>query len=74
MAPTIEQLEAMSDAEIRAAYNEQAANAVVGLEWYREELRRRALERQTASLVKLTWVLAALTAANVALVAVTVFA
>jgi hypothetical protein len=37
-------------------------------------LRRRALERQTASLVKLTWVLAGLTAANVVLVAVTIFA
>jgi hypothetical protein len=33
MAPTIEQLEAMSDAAIRAAYNESAANTVVGLEW-----------------------------------------
>jgi hypothetical protein len=71
MAPTIEELEAMSNAEIRALYNEEATHTVVGLEWYREELRRRALERQTAKLVTLTWVLAALTAVNVVLVAVT---
>jgi hypothetical protein len=31
------------------------ANVSEGLEWYREELRRRALDRQTATLVKLTW-------------------
>jgi hypothetical protein len=46
MAPTIEQLEAMSDAELRAAYNDVAQNTVTGLEWYREEMRRRAAERQ----------------------------
>jgi hypothetical protein len=73
MAPTIEQLEAMTDEEIRAKYNRMAVNVNEGLEWYREELRRRALDRQTGTLVKLTWFLAALTAANVVLVAVTTF-
>jgi hypothetical protein len=41
MAPTIDQLEAMSDAEVRAVYNERAATVSERLEWYREELRRR---------------------------------
>ena len=74
MAPTIEQLEAMTDAELRAKYNSLAVNASEGVEWYREELRRRALDRQTGTLVKLTWALAGLTAVNVVLVAVTAFA
>jgi hypothetical protein len=43
MAPTIEQLEAMTDAELRVEYNSIAAHTFVGLEWYREELRQRRL-------------------------------
>jgi hypothetical protein len=31
MAPTIEQLEAMNDEEVRAAYNEVSVNTVIGL-------------------------------------------
>ena len=73
MAPRIEQLEAMSDAEVRAEYNSIAANTAVGLAWYADELRRRATNRQTRALVTLTWVLAALTFVNVVLVAVAVF-
>ena len=68
MAPTIEQLEGMSDEEVRAAYNEIASHTTVGLEWYREELHRRALDRQTRLLVILTVAIAVLTAANVVLV------
>jgi hypothetical protein len=30
MAPTIEQLEAMNDEEVRAAYNEVSVNTVIG--------------------------------------------
>jgi hypothetical protein len=59
------QLEAMTDAEVRAAYNEVAANTFVGLEWYPEELRQRRLDRHTRKLEILTWVLAVLTFANV---------
>ncbi len=51
MAPKIGELEAMSDEEIRARYDNFAANVSEGLEWYREELRRRTLERQTRTLI-----------------------
>jgi hypothetical protein len=71
MAPTYEQLEAMSDAEVKARYNELSTNASEGLEWYREELHWRTLRRHTEALGRLTWVIVALTAANVVLVAFT---
>jgi hypothetical protein len=54
MAPTIEQLEATSDAEVRAEYNSIAANTAVGLPWYADELQRRATNRQTQALVSVT--------------------
>jgi hypothetical protein len=57
MAPTIEQLEAMSDAEVRAQYNEAAKNTGLGLQWW-HELMRRAVNRQTDTLIRLTWVIA----------------
>jgi hypothetical protein len=61
MAPTIEQLESMSDDELRAAYNDVARNTVIGLEWYREEMRRRGTERQTRALIRLTWAIVVFT-------------
>jgi hypothetical protein len=66
MAPTIEQLEGMTDAEVRAAYNRHAVNVSEGLEWHREELRRRATERQTRALIRLTWAIALFTIVLVA--------
>ncbi len=66
MAPTIEQLEAMSGTEIRARYNEIAKNAQEGLEWYRHELLRRDVARQTRWLIAMT---AVLTIATVRLIA-----
>jgi hypothetical protein len=72
VAPTIEELEGLSDEELRARYNEIAEHTVVGLEWYREELQRRQFARQTRWLVILTVVIAILTATNVVLVAVDV--
>jgi hypothetical protein len=74
VAPTIEQLEAMSDDEIKALYNDVAQHTVVGLSWYGEELHRRAAARETLALLRLTWILASLTLVNVVLVAVTAFA
>lgn len=64
MAPMIEQLERMSDAEVRALYNERAKNVSEGLERYREELRRREAKRQANTLRNLTWLIAGLTALN----------
>jgi hypothetical protein len=55
MAPTIEQLEAMSDEEVRAAYNENTLNTVVGLEWFREELHWRATDRRNRNIERLTF-------------------
>ena len=46
MAPTIEQLEAMSDAELHTQYNEVAKNTSLGLQWWGDELVRRAVNRQ----------------------------
>jgi hypothetical protein len=42
MAPTIEEIEAMSDPEVRDLYNETSTNTAVGLEWWREEIHWRA--------------------------------
>ena len=72
MAPTIERLEAMSDSELRATYNEVAENTSVGLEWYREELRRREAKRQADRLTLLTWIIAGLTLVNAIFVIYTV--
>jgi hypothetical protein len=47
MAPTIEQLEAMNDGEVRAQYNAAAT-----------ELVRGAVNRQTETLVRLTYLIA----------------
>jgi hypothetical protein len=75
--PKHEALEALSDDEIIARYNAEAANTVVGTDFYREELSRRRMAREssrtldlTRTIRTLTWVILALTAANVALVAV----
>ena len=53
IASTIEQIEAMSDAEVRAAYNAEA-RAVVGLEWWREEIHWRATDRRNRNIERLT--------------------
>jgi hypothetical protein len=73
VAPTIEELEAMSDQEVRRRYNEIATNTAVGLEWYREELQHRSIARQTETLVRLTKFIALPTIANAVLVALTLF-
>ena len=73
MAPTIEQLEQMSDAEVRARYNEKAETVGEGLEWYREELRRREANRQAQTLERLTWAITGLTALNAVFVGASVF-
>lgn len=71
MALKYEELQAMTDAELKAQYNEIATNTSVGLEWYREELRSRHLDRSERTLRRLTWFTALLAVANVVLVAAT---
>ena len=80
MAPKHDQLAAMSEEELVARYNDLAENTVVGTDFYREELARRQLSRESArmlsltnSMAKLTWVILALTAVNAGLVLVQVF-
>ena len=60
-----------TDAEVRASY--QVANEA-GQTWhvnfYRDEMRRRESARSEATMRRLTWVIAGLTAVNVAVVVV----
>jgi hypothetical protein len=68
MAPSYQQLLEMSDDELIAIHDRLAENTVLGVNYFLEELRRRALDRQTQRLVeltvaikRLTWVITALT-------------
>ena len=77
MAPKHAQLAAMSDEDLIARYNGQAENTVVGTAFYREELARRQMSRESArmlsltkTMARLTWVILALTAVNAGLVLV----
>lgn len=77
MAPKHDQLAAMSDEELIAHYNGHAEQTVVGTAFYREELARRQMARESARMLnltntvaKLTWVILGLTAVNAVLVLV----
>ena len=54
MADKLADLRAMSDEELVRAYDEVATVTMVGLDWYREELNRRAYERDAAAIRHLT--------------------
>ena len=71
-AASFAELERMSDKELRERHDQVARHTQVGLQWYLDELRRREVARQTRALVRLTWFIAAMTVANVVLVAVAV--
>jgi len=73
MAPTLKQLRAMSDQELEELHDRAATHTEVGTQWYIDEVRSRELARQTQTLVRLTWVITALTVANVAFVGWTLF-
>lgn len=75
--PKHAQIEALSDEELIARYDAAAANTVVGTGFYREEIARRRMARESARMLELTktirtltWVILGLTAANAMLVAV----
>ena len=75
--PTHEQLAVMSDEDIISRYNGMSEHTVVGTGFYREELMRRQMAREscrmlalTQTMARLTWVILALTAANAGLVLV----
>lgn len=62
MAYKIAQLRAMADEELIALHDREAPTAVVGLNYYLAELDRRENRRRTATMVRLTWAIFALTA------------
>jgi len=75
--PKYEALEALSKDEIIARYNAEAIDTVVGTGFYRDELVRRRMAHESSRMLDLTrtirtltWVILALTLANVTLVAV----
>ncbi|MFC7301101.1 hypothetical protein [Cognatiluteimonas weifangensis] len=79
--PKHAQLEALSDEDLIARYDAAAANTVVGTGFYREEIARRQMARESTRMLELTrtirtltWVILGLTAVNAALVAVQVWA
>jgi hypothetical protein len=54
MALKLASLLALSDEELIRTYDQVAEGTSVGLEWYREELNRRAAERDTAAMRHMT--------------------
>lgn len=56
-APTLRQLQAMSDDQLVEAYDAHAQNTVVGTGFYLEELRSREMEHMTRQMLHLTrWI------------------
>ncbi len=53
----------MTREEVVAAYDKMAANTQIGLNYYTDELRRRDFEHHNRVITKLTWAMAAMTAA-----------
>jgi len=77
ISPQHSELQALSDQDLVARYDAAAAHTVVGTGFYRDELARRHIARESARILELTksmrtltWIITALTAANVVLVAV----
>lgn len=75
ISPKHEELSALSDDELISRYNAAAEHTVVGTAFYREEISRRHLAREsnrmltlTVTMKNLTWVMLLLTVANVLLV------
>jgi hypothetical protein len=80
LAPDNAQLDAMTDNELAARYNAAAASTVVGAGFYREEIARRQIAKESArmlaltrSMSRLTWAIFVLTVFNVVLAAVPLF-
>jgi hypothetical protein len=79
MSYPLQELRAASDAELIERHDRLAQNTSVGVNYYLEELARRESYRQgervrelTQTVVNLTWIIAALTAVNVAAVLIDV--
>jgi len=78
IAPTLEKLKKLNEAELIAIYDNKAKNTVVGTSFYIDELRSReassvneSVRRMTKWITLLTFLMTALTAVNVYLVYLT---
>lgn len=69
MSPNFAQLRTMTDEELIARHDAAATSTVVGTRHYLDELNSRDVRRQTAKMVRLTWVITFLTLVNVVIVA-----
>jgi hypothetical protein len=72
IAQTYQELRKLNRDELIVRYDALAANTVVGLDFYREEIARRTHDEQTAEMLsltravwRLTWLITILTIANV---------
>lgn len=61
MTPTFEGMREMTDGELLEVYNQQAKNTSIGLAFLRDEIQRREQNRQTRTMVTLTWSIAVMT-------------
>lgn len=71
MAMTYRELRKLSDQEVEDLHVFVALVVQVGMQWYRDELHHRQEDRRLRVMVNLTWAIAAMTLANVALFAYT---
>jgi hypothetical protein len=69
-AKTIAELRSLSDEELVRQHDMLTATTTAGTRYYLEELNRREVVRQGRLMVRLTWVITALTAVNLAAVVV----
>jgi len=75
--PKYTELEALTDDELISRYDAAAVNTVVGTGFYREEIARRQMAKESTRMLQLTqtmrtltWVILGLTTVNAILVAV----
>lgn len=61
MTPTFEGMREITDGELLEVYNQQAKNTSIGLAFLRDEIQRREQNRQTRTMVTLTWSIAVMT-------------
>jgi len=73
MAMTYKQLRNLTDAQVEELHDHDHQYVQVGMEWYRDELHRRQEDKRVRTMVNLTWIIAGLTLANTALVAITLW-
>jgi hypothetical protein len=61
--PRLSELRAMRDEVVAEQFDAAAPRAGGGISFWREEVARREVERQTRTIVRLTWAIAAMTLA-----------